>query len=145
MPAEVVFHFNVDDPVGYTARFVRKVHRLGHPVNVYCDATAVSAISQWLWTHDTQGFIPHASCLDPDRVQARSPVWIGDHCPPRSGVLIRIGGVPVDPLDTYIKVIHVVGLDPDSRAEGRALWRHYQSLGHRPTGHDVTQLAPSAA
>lgn len=145
MPADVVFHFNVDDPVGYTARFVRKVHRLGHAVNVCCDAPSVSSISQWLWTHDTQGFIPHALGADPIRVQARSPVWIGDHCPQRPGVLIRIDGMPVDRLDAYIKVIHVVGVDSQSRADGRALWRHYQSLGHRPTGHDVTQPAHPAA
>ena len=136
-PTEVVFHFNVADPLHYAARLLRKVYRLGQSVTLWCHAGDVEPISQWLWTHDPLAFVPHAKVGDSLSVVERSPVFITDQYPgDRGGTVVNITSRLAERVQVFRKFIDIVGQEEAARLDARARWRHYQGEGIKPSGFD---------
>jgi len=134
---EVVFHFNVADPLQYAARLLRKVYRLGQSITLWCNTEDVEPISQWLWLHDQMAFVPHAKAGDPILVVERSPVFITSQYPgERGGTVVSITSRLAEHIQHFSKFIEIVGPDDEARANARARWRHYQANGVKPTGFD---------
>jgi len=56
------FHFNVDHPVNYACRVVRKARHAGKTVLVYTrDAPRQARLDLALWTFSALDFLPHVA------------------------------------------------------------------------------------
>jgi len=71
----VDFHFNVDHPVIYACRVVRKARNAGHSVLVYSrDADRIAKVDVALWTFSALDFLPHVYADSP--LAPLTPVWL---------------------------------------------------------------------
>lgn len=137
--AEVAFHFNVDDKLGYACRLLRKASRGGHRCMVVLDGPDVAALDQALWTFVGNEFLPHARVGAPATVVRHSPILLGERINGEwpADVLVNLSsGVP-DGLDSFERIVEVVSLDPQDRQLARQRWRLYTEQGHALVRHDL--------
>ena len=141
---EVAFHFNAPDQQAYTCRLLRKAYLKGAQLVVLVPDEQVNELDQALWLMAPGEFVPHSVPSDPPLVQDRSPIRIVTAVPEAGGhgVLINLGDAVPAGFDRFERVIDVVSLDDNDRAQARQRWRHYVAAGIEPQRHDL-QLAPS--
>lgn len=67
MNTRISFHFNVQRPLDYAARLLRKVYAAhvgkAHKALVVVPAADAAALSELLWTQEAEGFLAHALLL----------------------------------------------------------------------------------
>jgi DNA polymerase-3 subunit chi len=91
----------------------------------------VEALTQHLWTHDPNGFIPHGNAKD--GYAADQPVWLtaSDERPNEAAVLFLTDGSQSARLGEYTRVCEVFdGNDEASLASARRRWAAYKDGGH---------------
>ena len=139
---EVAFHFNVSEPTDYCCRLLRKAHGRGARVTVTGPRQRLLDIDQRLWALSPTEFVPHASA----EVLMCSPIVLCETLtPPEPGetpsmLLNLFAQIPAD-YTQYERVIEVVGLGEDERAQARQRWRAYDQAQHRLTRHDAAPTA----
>lgn len=143
--AEVAFHFNVDDKLGYACRLLRKAWRSGRRCIVVLDAPDVSVLDQALWTFAGDEFLPHARVGAPAAVVRHSPVLLGERIEAGwpADVLVNLGAVVPEGLAAFDRVIEVVSLDAQDRERARLRWRHYSDQGFALVRHDLAAAGAS--
>jgi DNA polymerase-3 subunit chi len=146
---EVAFHFNVSEPTAYCCRLLRKAHGRGARVTVTGPRQRLQAIDQQLWALSSTEFVPHAWADAPAEVLACSPIVLSETLSlPEPGqtppILLNLLSHIPDTYTQYDKVIEVVGLGEDERAQARQRWRAYEQAQHQLTRHDAaaTTSAP---
>lgn len=137
--AEVAFHFNVDDRLGYACRLLRKVSRSGRRCMVVLDGPDVAALDQALWTFAAGEFLPHARAGGAAAVVRHSPVLLGERIEPGwpADILVNLGRDVPAGAEAFERVIEVVSVDPQDRQQARHRWRHYADQGHALVRHDL--------
>ncbi len=139
---EVQFHVNVDDPVFYTCRLLRKACRLGTQVAVTGDPTLLTELDRQLWVFEPQAFVPHVrvtAAAEASTAQRLAPVWLVDeavcasHCP----VLVNLGTQPPPGFESFERLVEVVSTHVDALAAARLRWKHYASRGYTVQKHEV--------
>jgi DNA polymerase-3 subunit chi len=144
---EVAFHFNVSQPTDYCCRLLRKAHARGARVTVTGPRVRLQDIDQQLWALSATEFVPHAWADAPAEVLMCSPIVLCETLtPPEPGqaapMLLNLSEKIPAAYAQFERVIEVVGLGDDERAQARQRWRAYDQAQHRLTRHDA---APSAA
>ena len=140
--AEVAFHFNVPDRVGYTCRLLRKVWRAGHRAQVVVEPSQLHALDAALWGFAADEFLPHATQHAPVHVRERSPILLVDEqAAVAPGVILvnLLGHVPlaVEQGAQMQRLIEIVTTDTEDRALARQRWRWYTAQGHQLVQHDL--------
>jgi DNA polymerase-3 subunit chi len=141
--AAVAFHFNVPDRREYTCRLLRKAWRQGARVVVTGSSHTLDDLDRSLWIFDTLEFVPHWRAASADRLPARlrqrTPIVLLDQPGPEAGhgVLVNLGHEVPEPAARFDRVIEIVGLADEDRAQARQRWRHYAQLGVAIERHDV--------
>lgn len=137
--AEVAFHFNVEDKLGYACRLLRKALRGGRRCMVVLDGPDVATLDQALWTFVGNEFVPHARVGAPAAVVRHSPILLGERVEAGwpADVLVNLGGGIPEGMDTFERVVDVVSLDEQDRQLARQRWRHYAEQGHSLVRHDL--------
>lgn len=138
MPASVEFHTGVADPVAFACRLLRKAYRAGSRALVTAPQPLLQRLDQALWTFDAHDFVPHVRLHGPvDAVARRTPLWLAATLPAGElpPVLVNIGADAPASAGSFERVIEVVADDPESRAAGRARWRHYEAWPVTPRHH----------
>lgn len=140
--AAVAFHFNVPDRREYTCRLLRKAWRQGARVVVTGTSHALDDLDRFLWTFESLEFVPHWRAASPEhlpeRLRSRTPIVLLDQPDPKDGrgVLVNLGQQVPEPAARFDRVIEIVGLADDDRAQARQRWRHYAQLGVAIERHD---------
>jgi len=143
---EVAFHFNVSQPTDYCCRLLRKAHGRGARVTVTGPRHRLVDIDQQLWALSATDFVPHAWVDAAPEVLMCSPIVLCESLtPPDPGLappllLNLLAHIPAD-YTQYERVIEVVGLGEDERAQARQRWRAYEQAQHRLTRHDAAATA----
>jgi len=143
---EVAFHFNVSEPTDYCCRLLRKAHGRGARVTVTGPLQRLLDIDQQLWALSPTEFVPHAWADAAAEVLMCSPIVLCETLtPPEPGetppmLLNLFAQIPAD-YTQYERVIEVVGLGEDERAQARQRWRAYDQAQHRLTRHDAAPTA----
>ena len=143
---EVAFHFNVSQPTDYCCRLLRKAHGRGARVTVTGPRHRLVDIDQQLWALSATDFVPHAWVDAAPEVLMCSPIVLCESLsPPDPGLappmlLNLLEHIPAD-YTQYERVIEVVGLGEDERAQARQRWRAYEQAQHRLTRHDAAATA----
>lgn len=137
--AEVAFHFNVDDKLGYACRLLRKAWRGGRRCMVVLDAGDVAALDQALWTTPADEFLPHARAGAPAAVLRHSPILLGERIEASwpADVLVNLGSQVPEGMEAFGRVVEVVSTEPQDRQQARLRWRHYTEQGHALVRHDL--------
>jgi DNA polymerase-3 subunit chi len=104
-------------------------------------------IDQQLWALSATEFVPHAWADAPAEVLMCSPIVLCETLTaPEPGqaapMLLNLSEQIPAAYTQFERVIEVVGLGDDERAQARQRWRAYDQAQHRLTRHDA---APSAA
>ncbi len=142
MVREVAFHTGIADPLGYACRLLRKAWRQGARVVVTGTSHALDDLDRFLWTFESLEFVPHWRAASPDhlpeRLRSRTPIVLLDQPEPQDGrgVLVNLGQQVPEPAARFDRVIEIVGLADDERAQARQRWRHYAQLGVAIERHD---------
>lgn len=145
---EISFRFNVEDPLDYVCRYLRKVQRAGRVAVVAGGAEALARLDRALWSFDPTDFVPHLR-LAPGQVpqprQAATPVWLVERTAdaPRHELLLNLGAEPAEGFETFERVVEVVSTDEADRAAARNRWRHYQSRGYKLESHSAAEPGES--
>jgi DNA polymerase-3 subunit chi len=143
---EVAFHFNVSAPTDYCCRLLRKAHGRGARVTVTGPRRLLVDIDQQLWALSATDFVPHAWADAAPEVRMCSPIVLCETLtPPEPGqnpplLLNLLAHIPAD-YTQYERVIEVVGLGEDERAQARQRWRAYEQAQHHLTRHDAAATA----
>ncbi len=130
---EVAFHFGAPDKVAYTCRLLRKAVGSGAKVAVLAPPPTIARLDMELWGVGAVDFVPH--CLDssPPSLLRHSPVVLSAHMPItpvlRNPVLVQLCHPVPQCVNDYARVIEVVSLDEDDRADARQRWKTYAGWG----------------
>ncbi|MBM3407751.1 MAG: DNA polymerase III subunit chi [Betaproteobacteria bacterium] len=138
----VDFHFNAPDRLQYGCRLVRKVHRSGARILVWCeDALELQRFDQLLWTFSDADFIPHVVASDP--LAAETPVLLAAEPVdlPHHEVLVNLGRQTPPMFSRFDRLIEVVSGNDDDRSLARERWRFYKDRGYPLNAHDLARAA----
>ncbi len=130
----VEFYSGIGDKTQHALRLLRKAHAKGARVAVVGDVATLQRLDADLWTADPRDFVPHLR-IDgsvPAARMDRTPLWLVADPSRAVGcqVLVNVGPAAVEQLESFERVIDLVGSDADDRKAGRARWRRYEALGH---------------
>ena len=137
---EIRFYVNLQDPVGYACRLLRKAHGLGARVVVTGDAVTLARLDEALWTFSAQDFLPHARVgAVPPAILARTPIVMapapGDA--PHRDLLVNLGGETPEGFEAFARLFELVGTDDAALAQARERWKFYKSRGYSVERHDT--------
>jgi len=138
----VDFHFNAPDRLQYGCRLVRKVHRSGARILVWCeDPVALSQFDQLLWTFSETDFIPHVVASDP--LASETPVLLTAEAIDtlHHEVLVNLGRQTPPMFSRFDRLIEVVSGDDEDRTLARDRWRFYKDRGYPLNAHDLARAA----
>jgi DNA polymerase-3 subunit chi len=141
LPA-VAFHFNVPDRPHYVCRLLRKAHRQGARVAVTGPERTLHELDRLLWTFEPLEFVPHWRAPTLADVPARladTPVLLLGQPSAEGGrtVLVNLGDEVPAGIESFARVIEVVGRDEAERSPARERWRHYAASGCVIERHEV--------
>lgn len=139
---QVDFHSNVPDRLLYSCRMVRRIHRAGRQVLVWCDdPVRLDQFDKLLWTFSDRDFIPHVAAGDPLASEtpvllAAEPVQTGHH-----DVMLNLGDRTPPTFSRYDRLIEIVSTQEDDRRLARERFRFYRDRGYPLKHHDAAQGA----
>jgi DNA polymerase-3 subunit chi len=140
---EVSFHFNTPDKWSYMCRLLRKAVVGGSRVAITGEATLLQRLDADLWTFSAIDFLPHCSDAAEAGMLAASPVVVcaSPSASPHHEVLLNLGpDVPVG-FEPFERLIEVVGVTDEDRADSRRRWKYYLDRGYAITRHDLASKA----
>jgi len=128
----VEFHFNAPDKLGYACRLLRKAALKGAQVAVTGEPALLRELDTVLWTFDPIEFVPHCMANAPAGMLAATPIVLCDKAAssPHRDVLVNLGAQVPESFEPFERLIEVVTLDDEDRANGRVRWQHYKSRGY---------------
>ncbi len=138
----VDFHFNALDRLQYGCRLVRKVHRSGARILVWCeDPVALAQFDQMLWTFSDADFIPHV--VASNLLAPETPVLLTAEAIETSHheVLVNLGRQTPPMFSRFDRLIEVVSGDDEDRSLARDRWRFYKDRGYPLNAHDLARAA----
>lgn len=142
---ELAFHFGSTDPVRHTSRLIRKALQTGARVMVLADPEGCAALDNALWNLAPTEFIAHCDTQASADVRLRSPVLLaGAQQPPMLPgeapftVLVNMAQALPDPIDTYARVVEIVGVSEADRVAARSRWKAYKARGLNIVQHDLS-------
>ena len=139
---EISFYFNVPNREHALCQLVSKALAKQIRMNILTGSeAAAAALDGLLWEVPQTGFLPH--CLADAAIAAESPIILDyrpELLPARPLLFNWTNGLPPG-FEHYQRVIEVVPIDDEARAEARGRWRAYLAQGFKPTSVDMMDRA----
>lgn len=128
----VEFHFNAPDKAAYAFRLLRKAVAKGAKVAVTGEPAFLRELDSTLWTREALDFIPHCMANAPATIVDATPVVLCDSArsSPHHDVLVNLGTEVPEGFERFERLIEVVTVREDDRADARQRWQHYKSRGY---------------
>ena len=139
----VAFHFGASDKLAYICRLLRKATGNGAKVVVLAELPLATELDHELWGVSAVDFVPHCLAFASASLLRHSPLLViseplADARFPDTVLLQLSLQVPPN-LQSYQRVIEIVGLDEADRLAARQRWRTYAALGLTIEKHDIAQ------
>ena len=135
----VEFFFNVDSKPAKVAGLAESATKKGRRLMIYApDETAASSLERYLWTYPPIGFLPN--CRADDKLAGQTPViidWQGTKLI-HDDVLINLQSQHPPFFSRFRRLIEIVGVDEQDKAEARLRYRFYRDRGYEIRSFDVT-------
>ena len=136
---QIDFYTHVPDKLRTACVLSAKAFARGLKVTVFCaDAAAAQRFDRMLWTTPAIGFVPH--CAPDDPLAAVTPVIV-DHLGENlvnDGVLLNLHSDRPAFFSRFQRLVEIVGLDDDDRAQARERYRFYRDRGYEIRTHDLS-------
>ena len=147
--ADIAFHLNAPDKLGYACRLLRKAHARGARVVVHGTESVLIQLDQALWRLEGPDFVPHCVDSDPLPVQRVSPILLTALSPLNrafeASVLVNLSDEVPEGFERFERVIEVVTAFAPAVAQARVRWKTYKAGGQEPYAHDLDHIrAPRA-
>jgi DNA polymerase-3 subunit chi len=135
---QIDFYTRVEDKLRTACRLAGKAFVRGHRVTVLCaDAEAARRFDRLLWATPAIGFVPH--CAPDDPLAPVTPVivdWRGEPLL-NDDVLLNLRPDWPPCFSRFQRLIEVVSLDEQDRAQARNRYRFYRDRGYEICTHDL--------
>ena len=142
---EVAFHFNVPEKMNYVCRLLRKASQAKARVVVAGPQQALQILDEALWTFTAPSFVAHCWSSDASLKTDLSPVILknqdnpsDDSVMPHHELLLNLGNTMPQGYETFERVIEVVGLSEEDKAQARERWKQYAHRGYTLVKHDLS-------
>ena len=138
---QVAFHFGAPDKLAYTCRLLRKAVGSGAKVAVLAPPETATKLDVDLWGVGAIDFVPH--CMDSASASLlrHSPVVLSRDVQTlpalENRVLVQLCHPAPPNVRACERVIEVVSLDEEDRAEARQRWKTYAAWGITIHKHDL--------
>lgn len=139
MPNVSFYILNSDqfnDYVKVITKLAAKAFAADHQVLVYSqDANLLKAVDDYLWSFDSESFVPHVWAASDDEIDEIDPVILASFEPAgvRHDLLIQVADQVPENFAQYERIIEVMYQAPECLAKGRERFRVYRSHGIEPT------------
>ncbi len=136
------FHFNVQHPMVYTCRLIRKAYNQGlKPVVYSTNPMLLADLDEQLWTFSASDFIPHA--LTGHAKLAEHPVVLTHqasdiHC---YDVLINLDTQCPSFFARFDRLVEIVSLEAHDKQHARARFQYYKERGYPIFTHNQHNAA----
>jgi DNA polymerase-3 subunit chi len=102
------------------------------------DSQTTDQVDKLLWIQPAIGFLPH--CRAHHRLAAVTPLILDHVAEPivHEQVLVNLCPVTAPVFSRFERVIEIVGLDEDDRAQARDRFRFYRERGYEIRTHDLS-------
>ena len=138
---EVAFHFGAQDKIAYTCRLLRKAVGSGAQVVVVAPPSTIAKLDTALWGVGAADFVPHCLASASASLLRHSPVILTSQVQTvpalESPVLVQLCHPVPQGVQAFARVIEVVSLDEEDRAEARLRWKAYAAWGVPIQKHDL--------
>ena len=137
---QIDFYTHVEDKLRTACRLAGKAFVHGLKVTVYCaDREAAQRFDRALWMTPAIGFVPH--CGPDDPLAGETPVIVDCHGEQllNDEVLLNLRSEWPPFFSRYRRLIEIVGLDEQDRAEARERFRFYRDRGYEIRSHDLSR------
>jgi DNA polymerase-3 subunit chi len=112
---QIDFYTHVPDKLRTACVLCTKAFARGLRVTVFCaDAGTAQRFDRMLWTTPAIGFVPHCA---PDDLHPERPAFFS----------------------RYQRLVEIVGIDDDDRAQARDRFRFYRDRGYEIRTHDLSK------
>jgi DNA polymerase-3 subunit chi len=105
-------------------------------------------LDEALWTFTAQSFVAHCWSSDASLKTELSPVILksldnpsDDSVMPHHEILLNLGHDMPQDYETFERVIEVVGLNEEDKAQARERWKQYAQRGYTLVKHDLSSKA----
>ena len=137
---QIDFYTHVPDKLRTACVLCTKAFARGLRVTVFCaDAGTAQRFDRMLWTTPAIGFVPH--CAPDDPLAAVTPVIVdclGENLL-NDGVLLNLHPERPAFFSRYQRLVEIVGIDDDDRAQARDRFRFYRDRGYEIRTHDLSK------
>jgi DNA polymerase-3 subunit chi len=141
---QIDFYTHVPDRLRTACVLSSKAFARGFKVTVFCaDAGTAQRVDRMLWTTPAIGFVPH--CAPDDPLAAMTPVIVdyrGENLL-NDDVLLNLRPERPAFFSRFQRLVEIVGLDEDDRAQARERFRFYRDRGYEIRTHDLSKVQNS--
>jgi DNA polymerase-3 subunit chi len=137
---QIDFYTHVEDKLRTACRLASKAFAHGLKVTVFCaDREAAQRFDRALWMTPAIGFVPH--CGPDDPLAGETPVIVDNHGERllNDEVLLNLRSEWPPFFSRFRRLIEIVGLDEQDRAEARERFRFYRDRGYEIRTHDLSR------
>jgi DNA polymerase-3 subunit chi len=137
---QIDFYTHVEDKLRTACRLAGKAFAHGLKVTVFCaDREAAQRFDRALWMTPAIGFVPH--CGPDDALAGETPVIVDNHGERllNDEVLLNLRSEWPPFFSRFRRLIEIVGLDEQDRAEARERFRFYRDRGYEIRTHDLSR------
>ena len=135
----IEFFFNVDNKMLKVASLADSAVKKGRRLMLFTtDAQAASTIERYMWTQPAIGFLPH--CRPDHALAAQTPIivdWLGQQLL-HDDVLVNFQSQHPPFFSRFRRLIELVGLDEEEKAQARVRYRFYRDRGYEIKSFDVS-------
>ena len=137
---QIDFYTHVDDKLKTACTLTGKAFARGLKVTVFCpDPELAQRFDRMLWMTPSIGFVPH--CAPDDPLAAETPVIVD--CRGESllheEVLLNLRPEWPPFFSRFQRLIEIVSLDEQDRADARERFRFYRDRGYEIRTHDLSK------
>ena len=139
---QIDFYTHVGDKLKTACQLAGKAFAHGLKVTVFCaDPDAAQRVDRMLWMTPSIGFVPH--CAPDDPLAAETPVIVdcrGESLLHEDALLnLRPEWPPF--FSRFQRLIEIVSLDEQDRADARERFRFYRDRGYEIRTHDLSKTS----
>ena len=137
---QIDFYTHVDDKLKTACQLAGKAFAHGLKVTVFCaDPDAARRFDRMLWMTPSIGFVPH--CAPDDPLAAETPVIVDCRGEGLLNDEVLLNLRPEWPpfFSRFRRLIEIVSLDEQDRADARERFRFYRDRGYEIRTHDLSK------
>lgn len=136
------FHLNIDNPLHYACRLVRKAYNSGLKVVCYStQAEVLKSLDELLWTFSEDDFLPHG--VHGDAQLSQCPIVLTHLAEDlvHYDLLVNLDEQWPPFFSRFERLIEIVGNEESSKALARQRYKFYKDRGYPLQMHNRSETA----